>query len=422
MKSTIDPDTANFMNNAGGILWFTGVIEDIQDPEEMGRVRVRCFGFHTDSKLDIPIEDLPWATVMLPVTSASMSSIGLSATGLLQGSWVVGFFRDGANAQDPLVVGSIASKSFEVNYEKGFTDEDEQYPRERLLEKPDIPTPAQSKDEVYKESQCYKSIDGLRQEEIEVAVKPGTKTIDDSEDAERSTWSNHVTDEIYKPKYPYNHVKETVSGHVIEEDDTEGFERLSKLHRSGTHEQILANGDKTVTVVGDDYEVVLNNKNVYIKGTVNLTVDGNCNTLVKGDHILEVEGNKYEYVKGNSVEKVGGNKIKEVDGKDEENIGADKNSIINANENKGVVGNKSADVGGNHNLNVKGNDSNTSEGNKMIAVAGDSGEAVQGKKIIASTDNMVIETAADLKTDATGNTEIVSSGNMSATASRIDLN
>ena len=28
-------------------VWFTGVIEDRNDPEYLGRVRVRCFGFHT---------------------------------------------------------------------------------------------------------------------------------------------------------------------------------------------------------------------------------------------------------------------------------------------------------------------------------------------------------------------------------------
>ena len=87
--------------------WFTGVVEDIYDPMQMGRVRVRCFGYHTADKSQIPTEDLPWALVMMPVTSASMSGIGQSATGILQGSWVIGFFRDGPSAQDPIVLGTI---------------------------------------------------------------------------------------------------------------------------------------------------------------------------------------------------------------------------------------------------------------------------------------------------------------------------
>ena len=32
----------NYMN------WFTGVVEDRDDPQELGRVRVRIFGLHTD--------------------------------------------------------------------------------------------------------------------------------------------------------------------------------------------------------------------------------------------------------------------------------------------------------------------------------------------------------------------------------------
>ena len=31
-----------------GFVWFTGVVEDRNDPSSLGRVRVRCVGFHTD--------------------------------------------------------------------------------------------------------------------------------------------------------------------------------------------------------------------------------------------------------------------------------------------------------------------------------------------------------------------------------------
>ena len=34
----------------GKFTWFMGVVEDRMDPEMMGRVRVRCFGFHTESR------------------------------------------------------------------------------------------------------------------------------------------------------------------------------------------------------------------------------------------------------------------------------------------------------------------------------------------------------------------------------------
>jgi len=97
----------------GKFTWFIGVVEDITDPEKMNRVRVRCFGYHTQDKGMVPTADLPWATVMLPTTSASFKGVG-KIHELVVGSWVVGFFRDGSSSQDPVVMGSIASKTEDV--------------------------------------------------------------------------------------------------------------------------------------------------------------------------------------------------------------------------------------------------------------------------------------------------------------------
>ena len=57
----------------GQFVWFTGKIEDINDPVGLNRVKVRCFGFYSNN---IAVSDLPWATVMMPVTSASLKGVG----------------------------------------------------------------------------------------------------------------------------------------------------------------------------------------------------------------------------------------------------------------------------------------------------------------------------------------------------------
>ena len=90
--------------------WFIGVVEDIDDPLKMNRTRVRAYGYHSDDSNILKTEDLPWATVMMPTTSASFKGIG-SNHELVVGSWVVGFFRDGPSAQDPIVMGSIATQT-----------------------------------------------------------------------------------------------------------------------------------------------------------------------------------------------------------------------------------------------------------------------------------------------------------------------
>lgn len=84
---------------------YTGVVENIFDPLKLGRVQVRVFGLHTDDTSLIPTKSLPWATVALPTTSASISGIGTSS-GLLQGSWVFLYFLD-ADCQYPVVTSTF---------------------------------------------------------------------------------------------------------------------------------------------------------------------------------------------------------------------------------------------------------------------------------------------------------------------------
>ena len=97
--------------NKDGFNWWIGVVEDRMDPEKQGRCRVRIFGYHTDSKELLPTKDLPWAIPIQPITSAAISGIGSSPLGPVEGSWVIGFFLDGEDCQQPAIFGTIASKA-----------------------------------------------------------------------------------------------------------------------------------------------------------------------------------------------------------------------------------------------------------------------------------------------------------------------
>ena len=90
-----------------GFVWAIGVVEDRFDPEKQGRVRVRWLGYHTDEKSRILTKDLPWAQVMQPVSSNAMSGVGDAPVNLVEGSWVVGFFRDPPLMQDSIVIGTM---------------------------------------------------------------------------------------------------------------------------------------------------------------------------------------------------------------------------------------------------------------------------------------------------------------------------
>ena len=209
----------NIVTNGGGFYWFHGVIEDVMDPMKLGRVRVRCIGYHTDSRELLPTSSLPWALCLLPSYSSSMAGVGISSTGLQPGSWVIGFFRDGPSAQDPIILGSIASRSdVHPDKSKGFSDPSGLNP---VTPGPDIPPEA---------------IVGT------AASKAYNQTLSLS---------------YIAPVYPNNSVIKTRAGHVIEYDDTPGAERISMMHGpTGAFFEITPAGD--INICG---------RNINIRGT-----------------------------------------------------------------------------------------------------------------------------------------------------------
>lgn len=294
----------------GNFAWFTGVVEDIHDPLESGRIRVRCIGYHTSDKNLIRTEDLPWATPMMPVNSASMTGIGISATGILQGSWVIGFFRDGPSAQDPIILGTIPSVSSKTDKTKGFADPEGVYPLDSFVSagSSDTPTEAISS---FSSSEAYKKRAASLPGFVDVAKAPkmALSQISASDPyVAQQKWKSWSIQTVVSPQYPKNQVFRSESGHVFEVDDTPGKERILDYHKSGTYKEIDANGNETITVVGSKYMVTIGSEHLYVKGTggggYQLTVDGNVRQYVKGNYHLEVEGNKTEYIHGHRQSKV----------------------------------------------------------------------------------------------------------------------
>ena len=114
-------DTINYMG-LDGFAWFVGVVEDRNDPEQLGRVRVRCLGWHTEDLSGLPTAELPWAHVMHPVTDPSMHGMGTTPSFLLEGGWVVGFFRD-TEYQQPVIIGTLPGVPLDpADFTKGFND------------------------------------------------------------------------------------------------------------------------------------------------------------------------------------------------------------------------------------------------------------------------------------------------------------
>lgn len=97
--------------------WFVGVVKDTGD--DRSRVRVRIFGIHhTEDQTKVSDGDLPWALVLYPTTGGQTSS-GNASHGLVPGSWVVGFFVDGEDSQQPIVLGVINGGKESMNASPG---------------------------------------------------------------------------------------------------------------------------------------------------------------------------------------------------------------------------------------------------------------------------------------------------------------
>lgn len=218
-----------------GFRWFVGIVEDREDPEKLGRVRVRIYNVHSESKSLIPTEALPWASPILPVTSAGLNQVGISPTGIQIGSTVFGFFLDGNEATMPVIFGVLAGIG-------------------------DIPKLAQEQNTISKEP---------------IGPEPPS---------------------AFNSKYPYNKVTRTERGHVIEVDDTPNFERLHAFHRSGTYVEINQAGDRVDKIVGDSFEIDLNGKTIYVQKNMSVVVKGDYSLNVEGT--LSLDGKKVIINKG----------------------------------------------------------------------------------------------------------------------------
>ena len=300
-----------------GLKWWTGVVEDRDDPLYLNRVRVRIYGAHPYDKQLVATPDLPWSEVMMPVTSPSLSGLGTTTHGLVEGSTVMGFYRDGDDSQDPIVMGSfigIPQKYYRIdetiddkgqrNYTKidrkttdGFND-----PRLASVGAysgtPDGANPVHiqrnygltlslkesPKSGGTDEAVNYPKEDYINQSDVNLLARP-------SKDNPVSKAYPILNDLIGEPKranyfnpiYPFNHVHETESGHVIELDDTPDYERIHLMHRSGSRIEVDKDGNYVERVVKNKYSVILGDDSITVTGNVYIGVVGNCEIKAEGD-------------------------------------------------------------------------------------------------------------------------------------------
>lgn len=235
-----------------GFTWFFGVVEDVMDPLQLGRVRVRAHHFYSPNSDVLPTSELPWAHVVMPSTSASYSGKGWSPTFIRPDSTVFGFFVDGVEAQMPIVLGTYP----------GITQ-----PNPDFVDVNDI------------------SAEGHDVSELARGVNKLATTKYSLQDTEFEP----PPDATFGAQYPYNKVFESERGHVLEMDDTPGAERIHIYHNQGSYTE-LSTGLRVDKTNGTSFDISSVGKIIRTAGDLIVVAEGATTFYSKGSLTLASDG------------------------------------------------------------------------------------------------------------------------------------
>ena len=359
---------------------FVGVVEDRHDPEKLGRLRVRCLGIHTSDKNKIASSDLPWASVLLPTTSAGISGLGQSPSFIVEGAWVWGYFRDGNGLmQEMVIVGTLPGKPSELGKTaSGFYDPNSRldengqptgvsvYPKQ--ASEPD--TNRLAVNNIEKEHSSLTARKAARLENIPTADFDEVGSNIAASDTDN--WSQPAI--TYNAVYPYNHVFESESGHIREYDDSFTIDengirtnhyRIHERHSSGTSYEIDTAGNRIDLNMASYFNITQKDNKHYIKGNSDVTIDGRHKVFINKSGIAD---NNYDIQVGPNanvnIQVDNGNlNVVTKTGQFNFDVGADFN----------------CNVAGNYNLNVQGNETKTVEGSTTHNTTGST--TIRGRTI-----------------------------------------
>ena len=345
----------NFLGK-NNFIWFNGVVEDRNDPQKLGRLRVRCVGIHTDNKDDLPTADLPWSQLIHPITSSGISGLGHSPGFIVEGTWVFGYFRDGYAMQEPMVIGTLPGKPVELaETSKGFYDPNGVYPKYKdEVDTNRLATNDSNNPHLGLELRKLTRKTGVPTADFDaVPVEEHISTAISASDSD--TWNQPEIP--YAAVYPFNHVFESESGHVMEIDDTKDNERLFTQHRTGTSQEIDKDGNQVNIIKGDHYNIVSGKRQAVIEGNLDITIGGRHKIYINKDGQTN---NHYDIQVGPNasvniqIDKGDMNVVLK-DGKLNTNVAGDYNMKIGGNMNLDVRGNKTETVSGSKTSNTTGN-------------------------------------------------------------------
>ena len=211
-----------------GFRWFIGIVEDVNDPKKLGRAKVRVIN---DSD-DLDTQQLDWSHVMMPATSACVDGVGDSPN-LSVGSRVVGFYMDGNEKQQPMILGTF----------------------------PTIPSNDENRHSL---SWLHRELNVISKE----LVGPEPPS-------------------AYAAQYPFNRTITTRAGHAIEIDDTPENNRIHIFHTSGAYIEINNEGRVVIKSPVESLDIAGGVKTIFANG--NVDIQSSNNVTVKAGNGIKME-------------------------------------------------------------------------------------------------------------------------------------
>lgn len=226
------------------VRWFVGVVENVNDPQEGGRVQVRINNIHDASPETLPTKFLPWTRLSLPVNNAcTVEGVGESPTGLVVGSHIFGI------SLDPMYSNLIGMFTWTTS-----TDETSSvHPLARGLD-----------------SELSKSIS----ESLLTGMEFSNSNKLDEPPIDRT-----------KTKYPNNDVRASRAGLETEIDNSEETVRVTNSHPSGAYDSLDKDGNYVVKRKSL-ISIILERSLEYVAGSKFVSVVGNYVRRIAGDNYV----------------------------------------------------------------------------------------------------------------------------------------
>ena len=162
----------------------------------------------------------------------------------------------------------------------------------------------------------------------------GTNKATRGEDLKNLSIRNGIPgdDTLYKPhtiaKYPLVQVDESISGHVIEINDTPGGDRILIMHNSGAGVEMKPDGSIIVNATNHRVDIVNGQHRMSVEGDGNIVYYGNLKMTVNGDYDLNVKGDFKLKVAGSWLSEIYGSVRSKISGSFSEIIRKTKSSTV----------------------------------------------------------------------------------------------